>query len=95
MKTEVKEEDMEIKVKVEEVEIRVKEEEESSLVAVPTKQESESSSPSLQATSRPAAFAYGLQPFKAVHSVVPNVRNFLSLGIFKLMLYFNTECLCM
>ena len=84
LKEEPVETEVKIEVKEEEVEIEVKEEASekiSSLVAVPTKQEAVSSSPPPLATprpqARPTAFAYGLQPFKAVHSAVPNVSKFL------------------
>lgn len=85
LKEEPVETEVKIEVKEEEVEIEVKEEEVreeiSSLVAVPTKQEAVSSSPPPLATprpqARPTAFTYGLQPFKAVHSAVPNVSKFL------------------
>lgn len=84
LKEEPVETEVKIEVKEEEVEIEVKEEvreEISSLVAVPTKQEAVSSSPpplaTLRPQARPTAFTYGLQPFKAVHSAVPNVSKFL------------------
>jgi hypothetical protein len=39
---------------------------------------------SKKAKARPArAFAYGLQPFKAVHNVVPHVSNFFHMGYTK------------